>query len=34
MDVTKDKKGGKLTTHRNYLKVIQNIRGNIDLTGI
>ena len=26
MDVKKDKKGGKSTTHRNALKVIQNIR--------
>ena len=29
MDVTKDKKGGKLTTHRNFLKVVQNIRDNL-----
>ena len=34
VDVTKDKKGGKLTTHRNSLEVIQNIRDNLDLTDI
>ncbi|KAL9964015.1 hypothetical protein ACROYT_G027586 [Oculina patagonica] len=34
MDVAKDKMGGKLTTHRNSLKVIQNIRDNLDLTDI
>ena len=34
MDLTKDKKGGKLTTHRNSLKVIQNNRDNLDLTDI
>ena len=33
-DATKDKKGGKLTTHRNSLKVIQNIRDNLKLTDI
>ena len=33
-DATKDKKGGKLTTHRNSLKVIQNIRDSLDLTDI
>ena len=32
MDVTKEKNDGKLTTHRNFLKVIQNIRDNLDLT--
>ena len=34
MDVAKDKKGGKSTTHRNSLKVIQTIRDNLDLTDI
>ena len=34
MDVTKDKRGGKAMTHRNSLKVIQNIRDNLDLTDI
>ena len=34
MDVAKDKKGGKSSTHRNSLKVIQNIRDNLDLTDI
>ena len=34
MDVKKDKKGGKSTTHRNALKMIQNIRDNLDLTDI
>ena len=34
LDVTKDKSGGKLTMHRNSLKVIQNIRDNLDLTDI
>ena len=34
MDVAKDKKGGKSMTHRNSLKVIQNIRDNLDLTDI
>ena len=34
MDVKKDKKGGKSTTHRNALKVVQNIRDNLDLTDI
>ena len=34
VDVTKDKKGGKLTTHRNSLEAIQNIRDNLDLTDI
>ena len=34
MDVKKDKRGGKSTTHRNALKVIQNIRDNLDLTDI
>ena len=34
MDVKKDKKGGKSTTHRNALKVIQNIRDNLDLSEI
>ena len=34
MDVAKDKKGGKSMTHRNSLKVIQNIRDNFDLTDI
>ena len=33
-DVTKDKKGGKSTTHRNSLRVIQNIWDNLDLTNI
>ena len=33
-DATQDKKGGKLTTHRNSLKVIQNIRDNLKLTDI
>ena len=33
-DVMKDKKGGKSTTHRNSLKVIQNIRDNLDLTDV
>ena len=32
MDVTKAKKGGKLMTHRNSLKVIQNTWDNLDLT--
>jgi len=32
MDFTKGKKGGKSTTLRNCLKVIQNIRDNLDLT--
>jgi len=34
MDVTKDKRGGKATMHRNSLKMIQNIRDNLDLTDI
>ena len=34
MDVKKDKKGGKSTMHRNALKVVQNIRDNLDLTDI
>lgn len=34
MDVKKDKKGGKSTTHRNAWKVIQNIRDILDLTDI
>ena len=34
MDIKKDKKGGKSTTHRNALKVIQDIRDNLDLPDI
>ena len=34
MDVKKDKKGGKSSTHQNSLRVIQNIRDNLDLTDI
>ena len=34
VDVTKDKGCGKLTTHRNSLEVIQNIRDNLDLTDL
>ena len=34
MDVAKDRKGGKSMTHRNSLKMIQNIRDNLDLTDI
>ena len=34
MNVTKDKEGGKLTKHRDSLKVIQNIRDSLDLTDI
>ena len=33
-DVTKDKKGGKLMTHHNSMKVIQNIRDDLDLTDV
>jgi len=34
LDVLKDKKGGKQTTHQNSLKVVQNFQNNLDLTDI
>jgi len=31
LDVLKDKKGGKPTTHQNSLKMVQNFQNNLDL---
>ena len=34
LDVLKDKKGGKPSTHQNSLKMVQNFQNNLDLTDI
>ena len=34
LDVLKDKKGRKPTTHQNFLKVVQIFQNNLDLTDI